>query len=253
MALSKKELDRLIENQLSTKLDANIEIPGINDQWLKIKQQILEETDSPAIKKPFSKQKRIIVAATILVSIGSLNFLYPNNANALGGKIAGFFNYIVGKTIQNKTETYKHANGPEMPNVQDLSTNIEKDVTLDQAQTAIPFKLAIPTYLPTDTNTCQVTLNHLGADIYQVTIEYNYKDKVIVFSQQNSVNDTSRGSLYDTDDTIVKDLIVNGSPAMLFMSKNSINTLNWQLRGLLLQITGKITEEEITNIANSIK
>jgi len=47
------------------------------------------------------------VAAIILISVGSINFLYPNDANALGGKFAEFFNYIVGKTTQNKTETFK--------------------------------------------------------------------------------------------------------------------------------------------------
>ncbi|WP_282433534.1 DUF4367 domain-containing protein [Desulfosporosinus metallidurans] len=34
--------------------------------------------------------------------------------------------------------------------------------------------------------------------------------------------------------------------------ERSSNTLNWQLRGLLLQITGVITEQEIIKIAESI-
>lgn len=252
MALSEKELERIIESHLSKELNANIEVPDINNQWPKIEKQILEEDNIPVIKNPFLTQKRIVMAATVLISIGSLNFLYPNNANALGGKIGEFFNYIVGETTQNKTETYKQANDPGMPKVQNLGSNIEKEVTPDQAKASIPFQLATPTYLPPETNTRRVILTSLGADVYQVSMEYNLNDKVIVFSQRNSANGTSRGSLYDTDDTVVKDLVVNGSPAMLFMSKNGINTLKWQLRGLLLQITGKITEEEIKNIANSI-
>ncbi len=255
MALSEKELDRLIESQLSKELDINIEVPDINSQWQRIKQQILEETNSPAIKKPVSKQKRIVVAATILLSIGSLNFLYPHNANALGGKIGEFFNYIVGKTTQNKTETYKQGNEPGIPKVQDIGDNIEKEVSLDSAQTSIPFKLATPSYLPHEANTRRVLLTSLGADVYQISIEYNYNDKVIVFNQQNSASasGTSRGSLYDIDDTVIKDLTVNSSPATLFMSKNGIKTLNWQTRGLMLQISGVITEEEISKIAQSIK
>ncbi|KJR49315.1 hypothetical protein UF75_0393 [Desulfosporosinus sp. I2] len=252
MALSEKELDRLIESQLSKELDTNIEVPDINNQWQKIKQQILEEKNSPAIKKPFSKQKRIIVAATILLSIGSINFLYPHNVNALGGKIGKFFNYIVGKTTQNKTEVYKQVNEPGIPKVQDSGDNIEKEVSLEQAQALIPFKLATPSYLPHDANTKRVVLTSLGADVYQISIEYNLNKNVFVFTQQNSANGTSRGSLYDTDDTVIKDLIVNGSPAILFMSKNGINTLNWQMRGLLIQITGVITEQEIIKVAKSI-
>lgn len=252
MVLSENELEQIIKDQLIKELDSNIEVPDIDAQWQKIKNRIIEENKAPIKQKPFFTRKRFAFAAAILISIGSLNFLYPNNANAFGSKIAEFFNYIVGKTTQNKTETYKQANDADIPKVQDLGTNIEKEVTLDQAQTSIPFKLAIPSYLPPETNKRRVVLTSLGSDVYQVNIEYNVKDKVVVYSQQNSANGTSRGSLYDTDDTVEKDLIVNGSPAMLFKSKNGINTLNWQLRGLLLQITGQIPEEEISKIADSI-
>ncbi|HZK84045.1 MAG TPA: DUF4367 domain-containing protein [Desulfosporosinus sp.] len=199
------------------------------------------------------KQKRIVIAVTVLISFSSLNFLYPNNANALGGKIGEFFNYIVGKTTQNRTETYKQGSEPALPKVQDIGDNVEKEVSLDSAQTSIPFKLATPSYLPHEANTRRVLLTSLGADVYQISIEYNYNDKVIVFNQQNSASGTSRGSLYDTDDTVIKDLKVNGSPASLFISKNGINTLNWQTRGLMLKISGVINEEENSKIAQSIK
>ncbi|KGK91166.1 hypothetical protein DP73_04825 [Desulfosporosinus sp. HMP52] len=252
MALSEKELERLIKSHLSKELDVAIEVPNIDDQWQKIKKQILETESISTTEKPFSNRKRIIVAATILISIGSINFLYPHNANALGGKIGEFFAYIVGKTTKNQTETYKQSKDPEIPKIQNLGSNIEKEVSLNQAQAEVPFKLAIPNYLPPEAKTGRVVLTSLGTDVYEVTIEYSYNDIVIAFSQQNCANGTSRGSVYDTDDTVVKDLTVNGSPAILYLSKNSISTLNWQTRGLLLQITGKINETEICKIANSI-
>jgi len=252
VALSENELDVIIKNSLSKKLDATIEVPDIDSQWNKIKQQIVKTEGIPTKQKKFLSQKRVVVAATIVITIGSITFLYPNNANALGGKIGEFIDYIVGKTTQNKVETYKQVDDPDMPKIQNLGTNIEEEVTIEQAQSLIPFKLAIPSYLPSETNTRRVTLTSFGADVYQISIEYDIKDRAILLSQQNSSSGTSRGTLYDTDDTVVKDLIVNGNPAILFMSKNGLNTLNWQLRGLLLQIKGEITEEEIIKIANSI-
>ena len=253
MALSEKELERLIESDLSKELEANIEVPDINNQWQKIKKQLLIEENSPAVKTPLSKQKRIVVAATILLSVGSLNFLYPNNANALGGKIAEFFSYMVGKTTGNITQTYKQDNSGGVPNVVEVGTIIQKETTLDQAQASISFKLITPSYLPPGTSIGRVMLTGLGADVYEISIEYKLNDKVFVFSQQNTTVETSRGTLYDTDDTIVKELIVNGSPAILFRNNHGICTLNWQMRGLILQITGYVTEEEITKIGNSIK
>lgn len=251
MALSEKELERIIESHLTEELDANIEVPDVNNQWQKIKDQILK--DNQPIRKTHSNLKRIIVAATVLIIIGSINFLYPNNANAVGGKIAKFFNYIVGKTTQNKTEIYKQPNDSGIPKVQNLGSNTEKEITLDQAQTTVPFKLVTPSYLPPGVKTRRIVLTSLGADVYQVSTEYNFNEQVIVFNQQNSANGTSRGSLYDTDDTVVRDLSVNGGPAIILMNKNGINTLNWQSRGLMLQIRGKVSEDEIIKIADSIK
>ncbi|WP_243454415.1 DUF4367 domain-containing protein [Desulfosporosinus fructosivorans] len=75
---------------------------------------------------------------------------------------------------------------------------------------------------------------------------------MIRFTQQNNASGTSRGTIYDTEDTVVKDLIVNGNPAMIFLHKNGLDTLTWKLRDLILEITGKLTEEEITKMANSI-
>jgi len=48
MALSEQELDQLIKSHLSKDLDANIEVPEIEDQWQKIKDKI---KDNSAIKK----------------------------------------------------------------------------------------------------------------------------------------------------------------------------------------------------------
>ncbi|ODA40040.1 DUF4367 domain-containing protein [Desulfosporosinus sp. BG] len=252
MSISEEELDRIIKNHLSEELDSNIEVPDIDNQWQKIKQQILMTDNIHKTQKRFPNQKQIVVAAVIVISIGAITFSYPNNANAFGGKIAEFFNYIVGKTTQNKTETYKQDDESGVPKVQDEGNVFEKEVNLEQAQNSVPYKLAIPNYLPQGANKRRIVLSSLGADIYQITIEYNLNKDVIIFSQQNSANETSRGTLYDTDDTVTKNLSINGSPAVLFIRKNGINTLNWQLRGLLLQITGKLPEEEITKITQSI-
>lgn len=144
MTLSDRELNKLIINQVSKELASDIEVPDIDKQWQKIKQQIMNDKTTPIVKKPLLNRMSIGVAAAILLSIGSLSFLYPTNANAAGGKIAEFFNYIVGNTTQNKTQTYKQGNDPDVPQAQNIGANKETEVTLDQAQASIPFKLATP-------------------------------------------------------------------------------------------------------------
>ncbi|SHI14218.1 DUF4367 domain-containing protein [Desulfosporosinus lacus] len=253
MALSEIELNRTIKDHFSKELAETIEVPNIDNQWEKIKQQILETETIPPTQRSILKQKRIVLAITILLSIGSVPFLRPNNANAFGGTIAKFFNYMVGKTTNNITETYQQGDESGIPKVQDLGDITEKEVSLDEVHNMIPFMLAAPSYLPLEANTRRIVLTSHGADVYQITFEYNLKDKVIVFSQQNNASGTSRGSLYDSEDTVIKDLMINADPAILFMHKNGISTLNWQSRSLLLQLKGQLSEEEIIKIAQSIK
>jgi|GEM_PF-2137094 len=253
MALSEIELNRAIKDYLSKELDKNIEVPDIDNQWEKIKQQILKTETIPTTQKSIFKQNRVALVITILLSISTITFLHPNNANAFGGKIAKIFNYIIGKTSNNVTETYQQVDDPGIPKVQDLGEIIEKEVSLDEVHNMISFKLATPSYLPHEANTRRVFITSHGADVYEINIEYNVNDKVIVFSQENVPYGASRGSLYDKDNTVIKDIMINGNPAILFMNKNGMNTLNWQSRSLLLQLKGQISEEEIIKIAQSIK
>jgi len=77
MAISEKELERIIGSHLSRELDANIEVPDINNQWQTIKNQLLEEENLPVIKNPFLKHKRIIVACHDSSICGFIKFYIP--------------------------------------------------------------------------------------------------------------------------------------------------------------------------------
>ncbi|MEA4901653.1 DUF4367 domain-containing protein [Desulfitobacterium sp.] len=253
MPIPKNELDELIKEKITLELKSQIELPNVDEQWEKIEDELGKENIIYQRKYSNIFRKRIAWVAVIFLIAGSISLIKPTISNAFGEKIVGFFNYIVGQTTQNKTEIYKQPDETGVPQVKNLGSAISKEVTLSQAKTIVPFKLAEPSYLPLETKIRKVTVTNLGADIYQVDIEYEFKNKVIIFNQQNSSNASSRGSLYDTDDTSVKNLLINGNPAMLFKSKNNICTLNWQSRGILLQITGELEEDEIIKIANSIQ
>lgn len=253
MPISDKELDELIKEKITLELTSQIELPNVDEQWEKVKNQLEKENLIYQKKHSNMVRKRVAWVAAIFLIAGSINLVKPTISNAFGEKIVGFFNYIVSQTTQNKTEIYKQPNETGVPQVKNLGAAISKEVTLSEAKTMVPFKLAEPSYLPLESKIRRITVTSLGADIYQVDIEYEFKNKVIIFNQQNSSNASSRSSLYDTDDTSVKNLLINGNPAMLFESKNDIRTLNWQSRGLLLQITSELEEDEIIKIANTIQ
>jgi len=251
MALSDKELDKLIHDQIKSELN-EFETPDIDEQWNKVRNALMEESTPKNPSQKVNNLKRLTWVAALLIIVGAFSFINPGNANAFGEKIIEFYNFMVGKTTNNKTETYKRPGSPNEPAVTDLGTNSEKEVTLEQAQSSIPYTLATPNYLPPEFKLKRVTLTNMGSEIAEVSMEYEGDSKVIVFKQHNSAKSTTRGSLYDTDDTTVKDVDVNGKPGILFITKNNMSTLNWIQRDLVLQITGKIEPDEIIKIANSI-
>lgn len=250
MAFPDSELDNLIKDQISKEI-SNIKVPDFNDQWTKIKEQIEADISIPPKRASFLNKKLILVAAMILISL-FLTFLTPKNANAFGGRIIEFLNYIVGKTTNNETEIYKQTGSPTEPVVTDLGANSEKEVTLEQAKASVPYKLVIPSYIPPEFKLKRIVMTSMGPGISEVSMEYEGNNKVILFKQHNSAKNTTRGSLYDTDDTTVKDVDIKGNPGILFVTKNNMSTINWMMGDLVLQITGKIESEDIIKMAASI-
>lgn len=251
MALSDEELDQLIHGHIKSELN-EIKLPNIDEQWDKVRNVLLEESISKIPSKKLFTLKRLTWVAALLIIAGAFSFIHPSNANAFGERIVEFFNYVVGKTTQNKTESYKQPGEPKLSLVENMGGNIEKEINLEEAEKIVSNKLAQPKYLPSGAMLKRVVLMDLGPDIHRIIMEYDFNNTIIIFSQVNSGTGSSKGSMYDTDDTQAKDLSINGSPASLYISKNGMAILNWQSRGLVLQLTGKVTEEEIIKIANSV-
>ncbi|GAB6173665.1 DUF4367 domain-containing protein [Paradesulfitobacterium aromaticivorans] len=253
MAYSELEFEKKIKEQIAKELANTIEVPPFEEQWAKVKAELLKETTpvKPELKR-FKLRKLAWIAVALMV-IGSFSMISPGVANGFGSKIVEFFNYAVGKTTRNQAVTYKNPNEPSVPpDVNSVDVPQAKEVSLAEAQALISTNLAVPGYLPPGMKFRRALLTNLSNGFYNLTIEYELNGNVIVFEQQRIAKATSLGTLYDTDDTVVKDLIINGNPAVLFSNKNGMNTINWQLGGLLLHITGKVDQVELQKMAQSI-
>lgn len=189
----------------------------------------------------------------IVIITSFLTLFSPVQANAFGERILQMLTHIVGKTTQNKTQTISNnGSGTNTPMVKDLGNNVDKEISLEEAQKSVYFKIAEPKYLPPSTTTNKVSVINLSTDINKITIEYVLLGQLIILTQQNTSGTLSQGLLYDTDDTVAKDVMINGAPATLMTKKNGINVLTWHQRGLSLQLTGQLPAEEFLKIAQSI-
>ena len=188
MAFEEIELDQIIKNQLSIELASSIEVPDINVQWEKIKAGIIAQDTIQSSRKTFLTRKRLAIAVTILISIASLNYLALNNAEAKGGKAAGFIDTIVEKATQKihgsgskteskntanpgtgigsgsgsdtdtqtQTDTNKQLNNAVLPNLQNSGSIIDSKITINKL---------VPSYSVPQLNTKPVVPAPIGTPI----------------------------------------------------------------------------------------
>ncbi len=115
------------------------------------------------------------------------------------------------------------------PTVNNFGVLVDKETTLKEAQKTVYFKIAEPKYLPPGTKTVKNSITNLSADVNRITINYDVQGQLLILSQQNSVSTVSQGLLYDTDDTVNKDITINGTPATLLQEKNGMQMVRHPL------------------------
>lgn len=248
MRLSDEQLDMLIKDRITSELQ-QIPVPSIDEEWLKFKSIVLNDKKSRRIMP-----KSLVAAVALFILIMStLTLFKPVQAYAFGERFLQMLSHIVGKTTQNKTQTINNnSTGTKTPAVNNLGALVEQETTLEEAQKNVYFKVAEPNYLPPGTKTMKITISNLSSDVNRITMNYDIQGQLLIFTQQNSVSTVSQGLLYDTDDTVNKDITINGATATLLQQKNGVYVLTWYQRGLMLELTGQLSTEEFLKIAESI-
>ncbi|EGW38531.1 DUF4367 domain-containing protein [Desulfosporosinus sp. OT] len=248
MRLSDEQLDILIKERISSELQ-QIPVPSIDEEWLKFKNIVLKEKKSRRI----TPKSLIAAMAVFMLIISSLTLFKPVQAYAFGERFLQMLSHIVGKSTQNKTETINnYFTGTKTPAVNNLGALVEQETTLEEAQKNVYFKIAEPKYLPPGTKSMKISISNLSTDVNRITINYDVQGQLLLFTQQNAVSTVSQGLVYDTDDTVNKDITINGAPATLLQQKNGVYILTWYQRGLMLKLTGQLSTDEFLKIAESI-
>lgn len=249
MSLTDEELDRKIKETITRELE-QIPVPPFEEQWEKVKAYLVQRQQ---------KKQRLIrraiagsVAAVVIIT-SSLTIFKPVQAFAFGEKIVQIFSQMVGKTTKNVTLTISNeVPNIEAPTVNNLGGTVEQETTLVEAQKAVEFKIVEPKYLPPGTTRQKLVLSKLGANIIKIRMEYLSQGHLMIFTQQKVKGNVSQGYMYDTDDTEAKNLEINSHPATLLTRKDAITLLTWYDRGLLFELKGQLSEEDLVKIAESI-
>lgn len=249
MPLRESDLDLLIKHRIKQEVE-EIEVPPVDEQWQKFNARYAQTAKRPIWRS------RVTWAALILITVASLITAKPEQATAFGDRIIKTLKLIVGKTTQNKTTAETRQSAPVKPAVPQVGEakviDNEQELSLDQAQKLVNFKIAQPTYLPEGTSVKKLTLNKITSDLYRVTILYEIQGQFFTLTQRNTVGDNSDSFLYDTDDASVADLDINGKPGYQIKTKDGAATIVWRTTGLILELSGKFPEDQLVKIARSV-
>jgi len=250
MSLSEKELDLLIKQQITKELE-QINVPPVNEQWEQIRARIEAQNNNQGIFH-ISKFRWI---ALILVIIGSLSLMFPSQVVGLGKKIFNSITINVGKTTENLITSAKRNNqDSELPYAGPAKEmNITENLTIEDAQNKVDFKITQPEYLPENTKLEEVTFTEFQEDLYRLTMIYIVNDQLITFTQRNMIGDNTDSIVYDVDDSSTEIIAINGDKGTKITSKNGVTIILWQKRGLALELSSKLPPEDLIKIASSVK
>lgn len=238
-------LDLLIKETLEKEM-SKIEVPSVDEAWSEfVKLCGIKQ------RRPFWRSKLTWAVAALLIAAMGV-FYQPATTVAFGNNIVrSIQDFFTGQTTKNRQITYSPATQPQVPVVKNLGPTVDKEVTLAEAEKIIPYPIASPSYLPEGAVLNKVLLMQSGP-MYRLTLQYGWQQKNLTITEQNIVGQMSIGRLYDTDDTKIKDIEVNGSKEQLFEDKNGDYNLIWQIRGLHLELQSNSPETELMDVVKSI-
>lgn len=225
--------------QLNERLNENNHYKNTKEKWL------------------FYKSKLFYAACLLAVMIFVLS--KPDNGAAFA-KLTEMFNKVQGSIVQlfinvgNPPEQDENAPTSEELVVIEGSEIISEKMSLEEAQKLMAFTIKIPENIPDgfalDSVTVTKRKNQLSKEIY-----LNYQGNQRLFLIHEKMIDDSFGAsvMADQEDTKIEEVNIYGQQASLLTYKNGTLELIWATPNYYLSIFGKLSREEIFNIAKSIQ
>ena len=224
---------------------SKIDVPPVKEQW----EDFVRRYSVPKKRKNrFRKATLTAVAVVLLVISGS--FLGPSTASAFGERLINSLKVFLGGSLYNVNTVQK--GNPAPPAIERNELSPEKEVTLDEVEKIVYFSIAKPHYLPQGTELKKVLLTQATGDSYSIKMEYFLNNQPLMIIQNNLVAGHNGSFLYDSDDAQVKKIDINGNEGHLIKTKDGTLILRWAMRGLGIELIGKIEEEELIKVARSV-
>lgn len=133
------------------------------------------------------------------------------------------------------------------------SLNHAESLDLEKAREISDFLIRVPQSVPAEFNVSQVkAIRNPNEKIQEVYLIYQGEKRAFVIREQAIDEKTSLGTAVNLSDTEVLDIHIKGAKGTLFQYQNGVSRLVWMSDRHSFSIEGRLTQEEIISIAESI-
>ncbi|WP_449240932.1 DUF4367 domain-containing protein [Desulfoscipio gibsoniae] len=235
----KNDPDKLIAEAIQQTLNQAPE-PDMERIWKNINRKIKRQNKMYRLTK--------ITASVVLVLLAGIYF----TINVPDVKATGL------KTWQRLETIFMNNSGAAIPFRYVEKTNDpvqEKPATLEEIQKDCPFPIKKPGYLPNGYVLKEVNMENVSKTLIEVKQVFLRENKDhIVFIQMSITGEAVSGQGYDTDDTTVHEVLLNGKPALLLVrEKDRTASISWDEGIMIYKISGILSPEEAVKMAESLE
>lgn len=261
------QLDELIKQALQEEMESIEVTPEqVEEGWQRLKLRLEEHRFGGRLRPrrtagPWMLAGKVAVVLVLFVSL-SLN-LVPDQAKAVGNRffssiwqrVAGdSFNVFI--STQQEHEQGHNAKVPPPPEEDDL-TVLEPDppqeLSMDEIRKVAVFRPFIPSYLPAGYQLKRSTYQVLYQNSARVYLEYDGGQEIpLRIEQENILGPMGAGIGFNKDDAEARQVKINGYPGVLIVFKRGHASLIWMQNNVRIDLSGPVSAEEITKIAESM-
>lgn len=239
----KHDTDTLIEIAYKAKYN-NIKCPPKDEIWSNIKKELVKK------QKRSIKRRNLVASVIILIFTGFFFVSGPTYVGAFANKII--------KSIINITDNTFNISKKVSLEADDIGKEFD-DPRLAETQSIINFELAVPRYMPKDyylekINVLNNNKQQEVVSLYYTVDKEDEEKEFIQIDQESDPHSTSISlNLLREPNTEMKEIKVHGTEYVLILYKNEFCKLMWDKGNVSYTIHGKISEDEMLKIAQSMK
>ncbi|MBO8129823.1 MAG: DUF4367 domain-containing protein [Peptococcaceae bacterium] len=246
MADEQRYADKILSDMVKKRAEYGPE-PDLERIWEGLNKKLQKEEKG-------SQWTKVAAAAAVLLIIGSLSWGIPE-VRAVGKSIWHSFKVTFIGDTSGLIQT-EYSQPTNTTNQLPLYKEIYADVS--EVQKGLPFQIKVPTYLPDGYVFDKIKVVDLGDGLYKIRQYYTFHDQqkkgFLCITQENNYSGTAKSIGYDTDDTTVRTISLNGNTAILMVrEKDNWASLDWNEGSISYSMVGITSPEKLIEIAKSLK